>query len=120
MLRYSPTVRARAQRFRKGQIDAERKLRTRLRARQLNSVKFRRQHPIGQYIVDFCCTDYRLVVELDGGHHALQADKDSRRTAMLVQRGYRVLRFWDHEVLKDIDAVLQKIFMVISYPHPGP
>ena len=120
MLRYVPAVRVRARNFRKGQTDAERKLWSRLRARQLNSIKFRRQHPIGQYIVDFCCTDYRLVIELDGGHHVQQADEDLRRTAMLVQRGYRVLRFWDHEVLKDIDAVLQEIYTVISYPHPSP
>ncbi len=89
-----------------------------LRARQLNGVKFRRQHPIGRYIVDFCCPERRVVVELDGGHHASQIQADQRRTEFLVQLGYRVLRFWDHEVLTNPDAVLEQIAEAVTHPHP--
>jgi very-short-patch-repair endonuclease len=95
--------------MRNEQTDAERKLWMCLRTRQVNGLKFRRQHPIGRYIVDFCCSERYLVVELDGGHHASQAQADQRRTAFLAQRGYRVLRFWDHEVLVNTEAVLQRI-----------
>jgi len=85
--------------LRRRQTDSERVLWWQLRDRQLHHAKFRRQHPIGPYIVDFCCLAHRLVVELDGGHHAAQIQADERRTAFLRQRGYRVLRFWDHDVL---------------------
>ena len=61
-----------------------------------------------------------MVVELDGGHHSLQVVADRRRTEFLVRQGYRVIRFWDHEVLKDIEAVLHVIVSVISDPHPSP
>jgi len=110
-----------AKHLRHGQTDAERKLWMRLRARQVNGLKFRRQHPVGCYIVDFCCPECLLVVELDGGHHVSQAQADQRRTEYLNQLGYRVLRFWDHEVLADTEAVLQRIADVInnSSPHPS-
>lgn len=81
----------RARRLRREQTDAERKLWARLRARQVSGVKFRRQHQIGRYITDFCCPEHRLVVELDGGHHAHQTQSDQRRTDFLVQLGYQVL-----------------------------
>jgi adenine-specific DNA-methyltransferase len=83
--------------------------------------KFCRQHPIGRYIVDFCCRERYLVVELDGGHHSNHTQADQRRTECLNHLGYLVLRFWDHEVLTDLDAVLQRIADVAgnSSPHPG-
>jgi len=116
----SSTLRTRARRLRRDQTDAERKLWIRLRARQVSGAKFRRQQPIGHHIVDFCCMEQKVVIELDGGHHTLQAQADQRRTDILAQRGYRVLRFWDHEVLTDPDAVLQQIAIVVSHPHPDP
>lgn len=94
MAERKPKLRLYARQLRRSQTDAERKLWTRLRARQVNGLKFRRQHPIGRYIVDFCCPEHQLVVELDGGHHARQARADEHRTKFLVQLGYRVLRFW--------------------------
>ncbi len=110
----------RAKQLRRNQTDTERKLWTRLRARQLNGMKFRRQHPIGCYIVDFCCVECRLIVEADGGHHVSQVEADRRRTKFLEDRGYRILRFWDHEVLTDLDVVLEQITATVSEPSPYP
>ena len=103
------TTKHRARRLRRDQTDAEQRLWARLRAGQLDGAKFRLQHPIGSYIADFGCPERGLVVELDGGQHATQAEADARRTVFLLQRGYRVLRFWDNEALTQIDAVLEKI-----------
>ena len=89
--------------------DAERALWFQLRAKRLQDWKFRRQQPIGKYIVDFVCFEAKLVVKLDGGQHAEQADADARRTAWLESQDFRVLRFWDDAVLKETDAVLGEI-----------
>jgi very-short-patch-repair endonuclease len=110
----------RAKRLRRDQTDAERKLWMHLRSRQMNGFKFRRQQPIGRYIVDFFCPESRLVLELDGGHHADQVQADQRRTEFLTKAGYRVLRFWDNEVLTDTEAVLQKISNELNNPSPQP
>jgi very-short-patch-repair endonuclease len=121
-----PIFRDRARQLRRNQTDVERKLWARLRSRQLRSFKFRRQHPIGPFITDFCCFKRRLVVELDGGQHANRTADDQKRTAFLVARGYRVLRFWDNEVMENIDGVLQRIVEVLAEPsltrnpHPFP
>ncbi len=74
-------------------------------------MKFRRQYPIGPYVADFFCLQARLVVELDGGGHAREQQRrgDAARTAYLESRGYRVLRFWDNEVLTNVDGVLERI-----------
>ena len=109
-----------ARSLRANQTDAERRLWNLLRGRQLNGLKFRRQHLIGPYIVDFCCTEHRLVVELDGGQHAEEVQKDVRRTQWLNAEGYRVLRFWNHEVLIETVAVVEAIAVAISHPHPTP
>ena len=111
-----------ARALRHGQTDAERTLWSRLRHRGLLGRKFRRQHEIGPYVVDFVCTDARLVVELDGGQHLDQAACDARRTRWLEQEGYRVLRFWNDEVLQRLDEVLEQIVRALSdtAPHPGP
>ena len=77
-------------------------------------VKFRRQHPIGSYIVDFCCPTLRLIVELDGGQHAEQNAADQARTCFLESRGYRVLRFWNNPVMTQWDDVLEEISSVVS------
>jgi very-short-patch-repair endonuclease len=113
-------LRNRARDLRRAQTEAERRLWTRLRHRQLYDVKFRRQHPVGPFITDFCCSAHRLVVELDGGQHAVQTDADQARTAFLRQHGYRVLRFWDHEVIENIETVLQRIAVELRDPHPAP
>lgn len=88
---------------------AESKLWTKLRGNQLESVSFRRQHAIGPYIADFCAPKAKLVIELDGGQHAEQAEYDAQRTAYLEKHGYRVLRFWNNEVMKNIEGVWQVI-----------
>src|SRR6185295_295647 len=92
-----------ARKLRRHQTDAERVLWFRLRDRRLNGLKFRRQMPVGNFIVDFCCESARLVVELDGGQHARQTESDSARTADLEKRGYLVLRFWNDDVLRNTD-----------------
>lgn len=102
-------MRDRARKLRRDQTEAERRLWARLRAHQVHSAKFRRQHPIGGYVLDFCCLEQGLVVELDGSQHAIGTEADRRRTAFLIQRGYRVLRFWDNEVMAQLDAVLERI-----------
>ncbi|HEY3304491.1 MAG TPA: DUF559 domain-containing protein [Candidatus Binatia bacterium] len=114
------TPRNQARRLRRDQTETERRLWARLRARQLRGAKFRRQHPIGRFIADFCCLEYGLVIELDGGQHAMRAEVDQRRSAFLGRRGFRVLRFWDNQVLEDIDAVLEKIVEALRDPHPYP
>lgn len=88
--------------------DAEKKLWRLLRSRQLDAVKFRRQAPIGAYIVDFVCHEKRLVVEVDGGQHADSA-KDLERDQWLKNAGYRVLRYWNNDVLKNPGGVLESI-----------
>jgi very-short-patch-repair endonuclease len=110
------TLKERARQLRREQTDAERKLWARLRARQLCGHKFRRQFVIGPFIMDFCCFERRLVVELDGGQHASQPDADRRRSEFLLSRGYRVLRFWDNEVFENIDGVTEQIAQALKDP----
>jgi len=95
--------------LRKRSTDAEQLVWQHLRDRRLGGFKFRRQHPIGRYIVDFVCTECRLVVELDGSQHMVNLTADEKRTRDLAQAGYRVLRFWDNDVLRNTDAVLAAI-----------
>ncbi len=113
-------LRERARRLRRDQTAAERRLWTRLRGRQVAGANFRRQQPIGPFIVDFCCPDMRLIVELDGGQHATRVEYDMGRTAFLASRGYRVIRFWDNEVLQETEAVLERIVQAVIDPHPDP
>jgi len=77
--------------------------------RQLGANKFRRQQPIGAYIVDFVCLEKKLIIELDGGQHTEQVEYDEKRSAWLRERGYRVLRYWNHEVLKATEVVMANI-----------
>ena len=95
--------------LRQNATDAERRLWSHLRNRQLDGHKFRRQVPLGPYIADFACLSERLIVEVDGGQHAWQATTDAARTPWLEAEGYRVLRFWNSEVLGNLEGVLQTI-----------
>ena len=90
-----------------------------LQGRSLLGYKFRRQQPLDPYIVDFFCWDSSLVVELDGGQHA-NCEADEKRTALLESRGYRVLRFWNHEVLEHPEIVILSLQRVMEErtPHP--
>ncbi len=99
----------RARELRENQTDAERLLWSRLRGRQLAGFKFRRQHPVPPFIVDFACIEARLIVELDGGQHAENASADARRTACIEREGFRILRFWNNEVLGNLEGVLETI-----------
>jgi len=101
-----------ARELRRDQTDAERKLWQGLRMHQMGDLRFRRQHAIVHYIVDFCCLKPKLIIEVDGGHHQEQKEYDDERTAFLVSKGFRVLRFWNHEVLNELDTVLHEIFRV--------
>jgi very-short-patch-repair endonuclease len=99
--------------------DAEQLLWYRLRRRQVGNHRFRRQVPLGPYIVDFCCVESRIVVEVDGNQH-MESRHDSRRDAWLASEGYRVLRFWNHDVLARTDAVLAQILGVLPSIRPLP
>ena len=113
-----------ARTLRKNLTDAERILWKHLRMRQLIGYKFRRQQPIGHYIVDFVSFESRVIVELDGGHHSMQVGYDADRTAWLEAQGYRVLRFWNNQVLEEIEAVKGEIANVleqeVNTPHLNP
>jgi very-short-patch-repair endonuclease len=93
---------------------------SRLRDRRLCGARFRRQHPIGPYIADFCCTEAKLVIELDGGQHALMTLSDEERTEFLEGQGYRVIRFWDNDVSSNIQGVLQRIVEALGVKRPSP
>ena len=105
--------------------DAERKLWRGLRMRQMHGHKFRRQFAIGAYVVDFVCLDARLIVEVDGGQHANEVYGDTERDAWLNSQNFRVLRYWNNQVLNELDAVLADIAgaleasVVATFPHPG-
>jgi len=88
--------------------EAEHVLWFRLRSHQVEGHKFRRQHPIGHYVVDFVCLERRLIVEVDGSQH-MDNPNDEIRTRWLEREGYKVLRFWDNEVLMETDAVMEVI-----------
>jgi adenine-specific DNA-methyltransferase len=110
----NPTAQQRATRLRTEPTDAERRLWHYLRMRQLAGHRFRRQVPIGPYIADFACIEARLIVEVDGGQHLDQLDRDGRRQHFLAARGFRVIRFWDNAVLKETSAVVQSILRALN------
>ena len=97
-----------ARQLRQSQTEAERRLWSHLRARQLQDAKFTRQYPIAGYVADFACRSLRLAIELDGGQHAGNPADDARTRAIEAE-GYRVLRFWNNDVLANTDGVLQAI-----------
>lgn len=103
-----------ARKLRKQQTNAERLLWGRLRNRQMAGCKFRRQFPIGVYVVDFVCLERRLIIELDGGQHAEAVSYDKTRTRFLEGQGFTVVRFWNNEVFSETDGVLQRINEVMT------
>ena len=115
----TPTLRSRD--LRNNATDAERALWQHLSNRQLNGVRFNRQVPIGPFICDFVARSIKLVIELDGGQHASSTTYDTNRTTFLEQRGYRVIRFWNHDVLENIEGVMTLIEEALKVrPSPGP
>lgn len=98
-----------AKELRRNSTDAEQLLWQHLKARQLDGLKFRRQEQIGHFIADFVCYEKRIIVEADGGQHALEKEKDEERTQWLKSQGFTVLRFWNNEILTNIDSVLEVV-----------
>jgi very-short-patch-repair endonuclease len=105
---------ANARTLRKKSTDAERLLWKHLRMRQLGAYKFRRQQPIGDYIVDLICLEKKLIIELDGGQHTDNVNYDEKRSTWLEECGYRVLRYWNHDVLKTPEVVMANILVEIE------
>jgi len=110
-----------ARQLRKDLTEAEKALWSKLRYKQLDAHRFRRQIPIGPYVIDFGCLASRLLIEIDGGQHAERSGEDGRRTAWLGARGYRVIRFWNNDVLGNIEGVIEMIRSALyETPHPNP
>lgn len=111
--RSTPKILHRAGELRKQTTPAEKKLWAALRLMREDGIHFRRQHAIGNYIVDFCAPRRKLIIELDGSQHLDQQEYDAARTKYLELRGYQVLRFWNHEVMNHVDEVLNVIWKVV-------
>ncbi|MBB3304219.1 MULTISPECIES: endonuclease domain-containing protein [unclassified Enterobacter] len=113
---------SRQRQLRQAMPEAELRLWCFLRNRNLCGVKFRRQHPIGRYIVDFACIERLLIVELDGGQHNEDEAKiyDQQRTDYLKRYGWRVIRFWNHQVFEEFDAVMEEIYRQLMLSGPSP
>jgi very-short-patch-repair endonuclease len=111
---------ASARRLRRDSTDAEKALWRLLRGRQLSGYKFRRQQPLGRYIVDFVYFSHRLIIEIDGGQHADPTPYEEARTRFLESDGFRVLRFWNNEVRENSEGVCERIMEVLGEitPHP--
>jgi very-short-patch-repair endonuclease len=115
-MRRDPYYQDLARQLRSNMNDAEKLLWSRLRGHRMDARKFRRQHAIGRYIVDFACLGARLIIEVDGDSHASDPREalDAQRTAFLEKLGFRVLRFWNHYVLTDLDNVTETIFNALN------
>lgn len=114
MTRINQTTKKNSRSLRREMTDAEQLLWRHLRMQQIGGCKFRRQHPLGRYILDFVCLEAALVVEVDGGQHAENEEQDLLRTMFLSQQGLHVLRFWNNDVLKDIESVKQVIWNALG------
>ena len=115
--RSNPKTKHRAIQLRKESTPAEQKLWSRIRNDQLG-VTFRRQHAIGAYIPDFCSPSAKLIIELDGSQHFEQENYDAERTSYLESQGYKVIRFWNNDVMKDIESVIRAIIFALE-SHSG-
>ena len=105
----APGAHARARALRHDMTEAERRVWQILRSHRMKGYKFRRQVPIGRYVADFVCHEARLIVEIDGGQHDRSSRRETERTEFVQNEGYRILRFWNNEVLENLDGVHQKI-----------
>ena len=108
-----------AKSLRRTMTDAEQKLWYHLRAHRFMGLKFKRQKPIGRYVVDFACVEKKLIIELDSGQHVEAAEYDHERDAWLHSQGYTVLRFWNNELMNETESVLERIRLTLS-PGPSP
>lgn len=113
-------LRSHAKQLRRELTPQERRLWYLLRSRRFRLYKFRRQHPVGRYILDFACCEARLAIELDGGQHQENQEYDKQRTAWLAQKGWVVLRFWNNELWAREEAVLEKVFATLQVLLPSP
>jgi len=102
-----------AKRLRRDSTDAEKRLWAAFRNRRFQNYKFRRQHPIGKYIVDFACIEYRLIIEADGGQH-MDTLQDIERTKWLESKGWRVMRFWNNDILANTNGILDTILQSLE------
>jgi very-short-patch-repair endonuclease len=116
-----------ARELRLNSTEVEKRVWYRIRNRQIYGAKFRRQQPIGRYIVDFVCHERKMIIELDGGQHASPTKYDEKRTTWLKLQGFHVVRFWNNDVIENMDGVLQRIAeeltgraAVACTPHPIP
>jgi very-short-patch-repair endonuclease len=107
-----------ARKLRQNQTDVEKKLWDYLRNRQLCNSKFRRQFPVGKHVADFCCFERRLIIEVDGGQHSGDSVNDSLRADYLAKEGYQIVRFWNHEILQNMESVLEVIARALKSPSP--
>jgi very-short-patch-repair endonuclease len=112
--RFNSTTKQNSRRLRREMTDAERRLWQNIRERQMGGHKFRRQHPAGRYVLDFVCLEARLVIEVDGGQHGERVEEDRLRSQWLEARGFRVVRFWNHEVLNHLEEVKAVIWRALS------
>lgn len=100
--------------LRRNQTNVEKIFWSMLRNRQVSGLKFRRQVPIGNFIVDFVCLDLKFIIELDGGQHAMAVKKDIARTKYLESKGYKVIRFWNNEVIENLEGVFDTLTLALS------
>ena len=103
-----------ARALRRQMTEAEKVMWGKLRDRRFDGVKFKRQKPIAGYIVDFVALDLKLIVEIDGGQHAERVAEDALRTKALEESGYHVIRFWNHDVLRNIEGVLESLVQELN------
>lgn len=108
-----------ARKLRQQQTPQEVKVWARLRDRKFLGYKFRRQVPLGSYVVDFYCAEKKLVLEIDGGHHMQQQTQDQQRENFLRSQGYQILRFWNSEIEQNLEGVFERILQVLQTPSPG-
>lgn len=112
--RTTPKIFARAKALSRNQTSAEEKLWTHLRTHRMGDIHFRRQHAIGNYIVDFATPRKKLIIELDGSQHLEQKEYDQERTAFLNSKGYKILRFWNNDVMNNLEGVLTVIWQTLK------
>ena len=119
---YNPKTIKFVRELRKNSTFAERKLWNFLKSSKFYGYKFRRQFPIGAYIVDLCCVQSKLIIELDGGQHNIPEEiaDDETRSEFLKSEGYRILRIWNNDIDNNLEGVGEKIFEVLTNPHPQP